>query len=242
MKIKVMRGKGSFFDTAIQQDAFFRSVGTRSRVLLEFKPNKKYKTLPLVFLIATLAGCFGSSPQYLTRPEAISVAGPYIHKPSGFSFPVTAGEFKRGPVYQYDVQGRNIGVAYNLVDESRTIAATVYIYPSPAIMSIGSPSSVVETARTHLCQQEFDVQNREIMAAHPNARLIDMSESSEGAIRHFSLFEYKEVFANVRQLLFSELELSCYVKGKWTVKYRITYPKTLDVVHEVKGIKRAIVQ
>lgn len=201
-----------------------------------------YKFILPVFFAILLTGCPGPSPQYLTRPEAISVSGPYVHQPSGFSFPQIAGEFVRSTVHKYDALGQNVSVAYNLTDQSRLIAATIYVYPSPSITSIGSPPSVVQAARGQLCNQEFNARPQEIMAAHPNARPKDTPGRSTNAASHYSLFEYEEVFANVRQPLLSELELSCYVNDKWTVKYRITYPRTLSVEREVQGLKRAIAQ
>jgi hypothetical protein len=201
-----------------------------------------YKLLLPMFFLIMLTGCSGPSPQYLTRPEAISVSGPYVHQASGFSFPVIAGEFVRGSVQKYDAQGQDISVAYNLTDRSRLIAATIYVYPSPPIISIGSPPSVIQTVRSHLCNQEFNTRMQEIMAAHPNARPVDTSGQPASTAEHFSLFEYEEVFANVRQPLLSELELSCHVNDKWTVKYRITYPRDLSVEYEVQGLKRAILQ
>ena len=198
-----------------------------------------------IFVVTVLSGCFPSSPQYLARPETISIAGTYVHQPSGFTLPVAAGEFVRASIYKYDAEGKNIGVAYNLTNASKPIAATVYIYPSPSITSIGSPASVIETAQTHLCNQEFGAQQQEIIAAHPNAKKVNSgvatSGSSVSGIHNLSAhFEYEEIFASIRQPLFSELELSCYINDKWNVKYRVTYPKSLAVEHEIQQLKQAI--
>jgi hypothetical protein len=198
------------------------------------------KILLPVFFACILAGCHGAT-QYLSRPEPISAVGPYLHQPSGFSFPMTAGEFVRVDIYQYDIQGENISVSYNLDKPSSfPIAATVYIYPSPSIVSFGSPASVVEGARSRLCEQEFDAIKQEIAASYPNAKLIDMPGRPVTPTRYFALFEFEGEIAHVRQPLFSELELSCYVKDKWDVKYRITYPKGLAVAREIEDLKKTI--
>ena len=200
----------------------------------------------LVVVVATsiLTGCFASSSQYLARPEALPSTGTFSHKPSGFDFPISVGEFQRVDIYKYDVEGEDISVSYNLISRYKHIAATIYIYPSPSIVSLGSPASVIKTARANLCRQDFDAQVQQI-TARPNVRQISGSEAAAkanntGTHNLSAHFEYEEIFAGVQQPLLSEFELSCYINGKWNIKFRITHPKSLTVWEEIKQLKMVI--
>src|SRR5260370_37322414 len=64
------------------------------------------------------------------------------------------------------------GAGYNLLAPGRAVAATVYVYPAPSLISIGSPSDVVASARATLCKTEFERRKGELIGAHPGARQI----------------------------------------------------------------------
>jgi hypothetical protein len=46
----------------------------------------------------------------------------------------------------------------------------------------------------------------------------------EGVFGRYADFEYVDVLAGHTQSLHSRLYLFTYLDGKWTIKYRITYP------------------
>jgi hypothetical protein len=151
-------------------------------------------------------------------------------------FPMTVGEFKRGSITRFDAKGFNVSVGYNLYQIPKAAVATIYVYPSPSIVSIGSPVNVVESARATLCQNEYEARKREIAGAHPGAKLLNedvLASPKSGVIGKgkTATFEYEEVFAGVRQSLHSRLDMFCYIDGKWTVKYRFTYPVPFDAKH-----------
>lgn len=186
----------------------------------------------------SLAGCPSANTQYLVKPESIDVSGPYSHGQSGMMFPVTVGEFIRGTITRFDAQGLNTSVGYNLYQIPKAAAATIYVYPSPSIVSIGSPENVVESGRSTLCQNEYEARKREIISAHPGAKLLNedvLASPKNGVIGtgKTATFEYEEVFAGVRQPLHSRLDMFCYINGKWTVKYRFTYPVTYDAKEDL---------
>jgi hypothetical protein len=207
-----------------------------------------HKRTILALVVTVLSGCSAQRLQYLSQPEAISVAGEYVHQPSDFTFKFRSGDFVRAGVYKYDTEGKHIGVAYNLNNISKPVAATIYVYPSPSIMSIGSPRSVIASARKHLCKQEYEATVKEIIAAHANSKQVDKNNSSSddfasGVGDLSAYFEYEGVFAGVKQALSSEFKLTCYLYGNdedWNVKYRVTYPKSLAVDSEIEKFQNAV--
>src|SRR5947207_722313 len=99
-------------------------------------------------LALILAGC--PSPQY--RPGGVPAVAHDIaaHKESGIPFPDQIGQLHRDAVKRYDNAGRDVSAGYNPTNASRPLVATIYIYPSPPITSIGSPREVIEEARSTL--------------------------------------------------------------------------------------------
>src|SRR5688572_5900640 len=99
--------------------------------------------LPLSIL---LIGC-PARPQPLDQPHIILAEGAYVHEKSGMTFPIAVGDFQRGAVQRYDREGLDVSAGYNLFDSRRQIIATVYVYPAPSLLSIGSPPQTVDSAR-----------------------------------------------------------------------------------------------
>lgn len=78
-------------------------------------------------------------PHYLAQPERLAVRGAYVHTASGITMPESIAGFQRDAVFRYDEDGLDVSAGYNLVTPSQHIAATVYVYPAPSLVSIGSP-------------------------------------------------------------------------------------------------------
>ena len=153
--------------------------------------------------------------------------------------PESVAGFQRDSVTRYDADGLDVSGAYNMVTPSRRIAATVYVYPSPPLTSIGSPPDVVAGARARLTEGEFARRKQEIEQAHPGAVLVEQREISKTAsgqsyAGRLAIFEYEEAFAGSRMPVRARLYLFCYVGGKWTVKYRFTHPKSEDADREIQ--------
>lgn len=192
-----------------------------------------FRVIIIPLIAMSLAGCPTANTQHLVRPETVEVNGPYSHSQSGMMFPIAVGEFIRGSITRFDAQGLNVSVGYNLYQMPKAVAATIYVYPSPSIVSIGSPVNVVESARATMCENEYEARKREIIGAHPGAKLLSedvLASPNRGVIGagKTATYEYEEVFAGVLQPLHSRLDMFCYIGGKWTVKYRFTYPAALD--------------
>jgi hypothetical protein len=195
-----------------------------------------------VFLIAlallSLVSCKSPQGTYLAQPEAMQAEGFYLHPASGMAFPLAVGSFQRVNLTRYDAEGLDVSAGYNLLTAGAGIAATVYVYPSPPLVSIGSPNDVVASARATLCKNEFEARKREIVVAHPGAKLVRESDAPlpQGGPPNpgkMAAFDYEEVFAGQQQPLHSELYVFCYIGGKWTVKYRFTSPKSFDATDAI---------
>lgn len=119
-----------------------------------------------------------------------------------------------------------MSAGYNYVGPHGAIAATTYVYPSPKLVSIGSPQRVVDTARVKLSKDEFARCKREIQQAHPRAVLASEGSftTADGRAGFMAEFEYVQPFAFAVQPVKSRLYLVTYINGRWSVKHRITFP------------------
>jgi len=189
-------------------------------------------------MLLLLAGCPTMSQHYLAQPQAIKAEGSYIHRPSGMTFPQAVGDFHRSAMFDYDMEGFDVSAGYDLTDFSRAITATVYVYPAPSLISIGSPADVVASARATLTQGEFDKREREIFQAHPDAEkinesVVSLQQSGKSYSGKMASFEFEDFFGGQRLMLSSRLYLFCYVGDKWAIEYRFTYPKNSKMTNEI---------
>lgn len=194
------------------------------------KTLKRY--LPIIF-VTTLLGC--QSIQANIPTPIYTTSGDYTHPESGMVFPESIGAFHRVQITQYTPKEKDVGVGYNINNHSFPISATVYIYPAPGIISIGSPPDVIEGARKHLFRNHFDVVKNDIMACHIDAKLISDNDCTITMGKHYrngrkATFELAYTFGTQRQDSISELYL--FQNGKWFIKYRFTFPKTAKTESE----------
>lgn len=201
-------------------------------------------TFLLVPLLVLPVGC-PARPRPLNQPQAIFADGAYTHEKSGMTFPLAVGDFQRGTAQRYDQEGLDVSFGYNLHGAKQVIIATVYVYPAPSLVSIGSPTETVASARTFLTNNEFEARKREIMQPRPGARLIEDTEISipiGGTLRtgRMATFEYHEQFFGQPQSLRSHLCVFNFVGGKWALKYRITYPSHLEATREIDAILQGV--
>ena len=150
-----------------------------------------------------------------------------VHEQSGIPFPARLGGFAReSTLKKYVADGSDVSAGYNHVGPDGAIAATTYVYPSPKVLSIGSPQHVIDAARDKLSSDEFARCKREIQGAHPQAVLVSEGPFTSGSGRTGLMAEYRytDLFAGAVQPLKSRLYLLTYINGRWTVKHRITFP------------------
>jgi hypothetical protein len=136
----------------------------------------------------------------------------YIHAPSRFSFPPRVGIFAREVVKQYDREGMDVSVSYNM---DPTVAMTVYVYPIPQ----GGPDGNLDG--------HFENCKREVLSRHQRAELVSeaaLTVAPGGQRRpgKHATFTFTERFARREQAVRSELYLFAF--GTWFIKYRVTYP------------------
>lgn len=206
---------------------------------------KALRCVLIVLMSLPLLACPTMRPTYLAQPEVIKAEGLYIHTASGMAFPSKVGNFQRGAVRRYDAEGLDVSAGYDLITPSGAVAATVYVYPAPSLVSIGSPPEVVASARARLSQNEFETRKQEILHVHPGARLIQEREVSMpwGSMTYsgrMATFEFEDFFAGQRQVLRSHVYLFSYVGEKWTIKYRFTHPKSFDATKEIEGFMQSL--
>jgi hypothetical protein len=179
-------------------------------------------------ILLALALC--ASGPAAAQPGEIAAVGGYVQEASGMSFPPSVGDFRRVSLRRYTEDGSNESAGYNRRDGASYVGATVYVYPSPAITSIGSPREAVEEARTTLCAQQAEAVRRELASVHPNLEpvedgrtLLVQGERSFPGQRMSFRVTAPSGFGPSHPPLRSEAQLFCYVGGRWTVKYRFTY-------------------
>jgi len=156
-----------------------------------------------------LCGCANTQTRSSVIPRKIICQGAYVH--AGSQIDISAG--------------------YDLVNSSNHVAATVYVYPGPSMIAIGSPLEVVTGTKAELTEQEFAKRKQEIAQAHPGARLMDQgdiqrTEKGQMYTGRFAEFQFDTEFAFSQTTVRSRLYVFCFVGGKWAVEYRFTYPKS----------------
>lgn len=191
-----------------------------------------------------LVGC-PARPRPLNQPQPILVEGTYTHELSGMIFPFMVDDFRRDVVQRYNQEGSDVSVGYNLVNSQSRIAATIYVYPAPKLVSVGSTSETIAAARAELTKREFETRKREVWIFHPNGRLIEDTEISIpiGGTLHsgrMATFEYDDKFGGQVQPVRSYLYIFNFVGGKWALKYRFTYPKDLGATPKIATLLQSV--
>jgi len=192
-----------------------------------------------------LCGCPTTHVRPLATPEKILTQGDYIHPASRIVLPESIGGFPRCTVQRYDVDGLDVSAGYNYTSILHPMVATVYIYPAPGLVSIGSSPETVANARALLTDSEFAKRKQEILSVHPDAKLIDecdttRTEKGKSYPGKMAVFEFEDVLFGSKTPLRSRLYLFCYIGGKWTVKYRFTHPRTVEVDEEIEEFIQSI--
>ena len=141
---------------------------------------------------------------------------------------------------RFDKTGLDVGVGYNQTDPAAPVAATIYVYPAPPLISTGSPASVIAAARQRLCKGEFERRKAELAAAHPGAALVEekdvlLQRGGRQVAGKRAIYDYEAQFGGkftgpftgVRVPVSSQVYVFCYVGGKWAIQYRFTSPRAV---------------
>jgi hypothetical protein len=169
-------------------------------------------------------------------------AGSYLQEPTGMVFPETVDQFRRYDVILYRPDGSDASAGYGDTTPMHEINMTIYVFPSPPLLSIGSPQDVIDDTRQKLCQDQYERVQREVVGAHPDAVLVDKKDTSrtENGVTyagHFAAFDLNNAkfFGRSDVASRSEAYLYCYVGGKWSVEYRVDYPRDFEATALIAG-------
>jgi hypothetical protein len=187
--------------------------------------EKNMKTKHIIGLLLISVSMFGCKT---IEPIQTGTNGEYIHSETQVAYPPNLGVFQRGDYHVYDSKGKDISVGYNLYSQKDQIAMTIYSFPAPSLISIGSPKEVILEAKTTLFRQYAEAEVQQLSQKHTSGKLVERKEipneiGTPEIKGVFALFSYTEPFAGKSQEVLSELHL--FQKDKWLIKYRITYPK-----------------
>jgi hypothetical protein len=170
--------------------------------------------------------------------------GSFVEPATGMTYPVSVGDFKRVNIIKYNPDGTDESAGYNRIAPSAEISATIYIFRSPSLVSIGSPQAVIDGARAHLCESQFHAIEQEVMSAHPDAERLSeepVSLTQEGTTfaGHKTTYKLSNAdFFGRSQMSRSEAYVFCYAGGKWTIEYRIDYPIDYDASASISEFMR----
>ncbi|MBN2684697.1 MAG: hypothetical protein JXR40_05415 [Pontiellaceae bacterium] len=183
------------------------------------------KLITLSWLLVVLTGCKSLEPIQSGANDAS------IHSYSQVVYPPNLGAFSRGQLNLYDAEGKDVSYGYNLMSRDDHVAVTIYSYPAPKLVSIGSRKSVVLNAKRLLFNQQSSAEIQDILNYNRPAELVEsravenrMGTSEIDGL--YAQFRYQEILGMTRNNVLSELYL--FQKDKWLIKYRITYPAVIE--------------
>ncbi|HEY2396682.1 MAG TPA: hypothetical protein VGH81_11995 [Rudaea sp.] len=161
--------------------------------------------------------------------------------PSGMALPEQVAGFVRKKLLRFDESGSDAGASYAFHDATRSIVATVYIYPPP-----GGSAPADAVARNMLCSQELDKREDELHRFHPDSSLSAVTPAlltQAGVSRsgyHITFNSY-ERFGALPQNVSSDFYLFCFAMNDWMLAYRFTYPAKTDVTDTIAQFMRNLV-
>jgi hypothetical protein len=117
-------------------------------------------------LAAPLTGCGDDKPRY-AAPHDIDAKGPFRDPVSGMVFPESIAGFARTHIARIATDERDLAVAYDAVWSQVQIAATVYIHPSPVLLTVGMSTAAIDDARGRACRRLFEQQTTEMVSCPP---------------------------------------------------------------------------
>lgn len=177
----------------------------------------------LLALSVTVFGC--ETPPEARTADSIALAEDFVgHAPSGIRFPESLAGFLRGEVRTYG-DSANMSFGYDGLSLRGPITLTFYVYPAPAMVSIGSPDDVVESARRRQLDLEFESCAEDVVEKYPSVELVS---EHVGAIPFCGL-ELPGRAARYRLSTGGRTDpvwlssLTVLRNGRWWIKVRATY-------------------
>jgi hypothetical protein len=198
---------------------------------------KKICSLGPLLCLFLFVSCSSPEKGYFREPKTLEAKGEYVHVASGMKFPERISGFERVMLTQYDAEATDVSVGYNFIELTKPIFVTLYVYPAPQVMNLGSPKGVVLEARQELCRREVEARKKATLQNRPGRKFI-----SERSIEMIQLKKKQKG----RQLIFefqptptapvamqSQLIFFCDTDRDWIVKYQVSYPLGKDFHAEI---------
>ncbi|MCD4780819.1 MAG: hypothetical protein K8S27_09780 [Candidatus Omnitrophica bacterium] len=151
----------------------------------------------------------------------------FTHGHSNLRFPEQIGKFVRGRINQYDPDGKDISVTYNIHHPQSAVIATIYIHPAPMLSSTAPPQDVAQRAHVTIFEQYVASVKKETLHAHPDAELLKQGQKTlqiRKAIITGVCVKYR-LKTLAGQAIDTFLEMYVFQFGPWIIKYSITYPQ-----------------
>jgi hypothetical protein len=135
------------------------------------------------------------------------------------------------------------------VDGKTNVAVTVYVYPVPAglgaVLAQALPQDDLVRTWFMLSEQLFSEEEQAIVELHRGSEVVDEGETSlnQNGITYpgfAATFRYAEDFFGEVQPVRSQIFLFPNVRGQWMVKYRITYPDSIDDASQATAFIHAL--
>lgn len=180
----------------------------------------KFKHLIAAFAapLAALAALPAMAQTQLENPDSA-----WVHAPTGTSFPLSFGEFKRTQITRFDDEGRDVGIIYQLIRGGAPIAVTgIYIYPARGTCETAW-SDVRNEATSNGGRMLSEGRAPSPSGKTPNAAWRGQMELSDGT-NTIPLVAY----------------LYCAPGGKWLIKYFAYLNGPADLEGETIKLMRAI--
>lgn len=194
-------------------------------------------------------GIAAARAEYYDQPRELDIMGAYTQAASGMAFPEMAAGFTRTGIVRYNSEGTDESAEYLLDAPGKEIGISVYIYPVPINLA-GElakvlPSDELTRTRSMLSEQLFADEEQSIIEVHSGANILNEGATSveQGGVAYpgyIASFRYAEDFFGQVQPVRSQLYLFPMVGEKWMVKYRVTYPDSLNGAAEVGEFVRAL--
>ena len=166
---------------------------------------------------------------------------PYVHKPTGMSFPPAVGHLQRDKVIEYDREATDISAGYNLDEPDGRIVLTVFIFPAPMIEA----GKNVADQQKRKCGEAFEDVKSQVFV-HPGAKLVEEGNVASPSPGHMhagrrAVFTLRGMaYVELKGPLRSEADLFCYVGGKWLILYLATAPDGVAYESQLAELMHAI--
>ncbi|WP_152613688.1 hypothetical protein [Inquilinus limosus] len=181
--------------------------------------------LPTALIVA---GCQSTSPGIdsgiagRTGPEVIQAEGPYADAASGFTFPVSIGDFVRTDLSRDNVNPGGTVAGYKAPPAKGGPLAVIFIYPVTWLER--SPGTAAS------CDTEFQANKEAITRTRRSARLVSERRGAFGpdAVMEMAEFEYSHMFDGEVRPLSSRVYLFCMADTGWILKLRFSAPMGVE--------------